>query len=646
MNYVKRVIQNFFLILVVLGFFACGNVRNNENENENDNNNNPSGPPIFSTADYIVEVTNRIDFDTNIIRVSAFDPDGGVVTYQITSITDPTGAKVPHSLDGPVGSDPPFAIDTNGNIRRYNRLDRNTRNWHRFLGRGVGGAILKQGTYTFTVVATDDNDPPESAQVGVTVTIFNDNDGDGIRDALDPDDDNDGINDNDDPKPLATDCNLSLSRRTYRQEGTLLNRYCIDTLEELQSIATGFSNDYTRANNITLTPAQSLTKHYLLTADIDAWATNNIPAADRPAAITINGIDSAPAAYDGAVYSKGFAPIGNCFSGDPNSCNDAGDHPFTGSFLSYDRIIDGLQIRGDSRGHWGLFGTVLFRSGIPEAHFLSGVNLRNVSISGEGYVGAIAGMLIDQNQCSANSCHYSIGRSSISGTIKGSTRVDNIGGLVGYLNSANVVNSSTSAAVIGGGGDDNIGGLIGYQSLSGTFHVFAAGRVEGGDGKDNAGGLVGYNDRGFVAFTYTTSEVKGGGNDDNVGGLAGRNSGGMNEPGKINFNYTTGSVIGGTGDDNVGGLVGQNGNLNTQVEYNYRLSSASVTGETIEPTGTQKTDSQLKALTQTLSEDDFGSQKRWDGRYRWDFGDNTQYPALKSSFKDLICGQPQPRAQC
>ena len=106
----------------------------------------------------------------------------------------------------------------------------------------------------------------------------------GCRDSdEDTDDDNDGIADTSEAsgQRLLPDCGGVPTSTVAIQDGSSANPYCIDTLAELQSIDTGFTNGYTTGNSVTRTRAQSLGYHYRLTANIDAWPTNNATSSEH-----------------------------------------------------------------------------------------------------------------------------------------------------------------------------------------------------------------------------------------------------------------------------------------------------------------------------------------------------------------------------
>ena len=490
----------------------------------------------------------------------------------------------------------------------------------------------------FACGGADDNDAFPNDPCAAT-----DTDGDGDPDSIvagcstslteDTDDDNDGIADDSEAEGqrLLPDCGGAPTPAVRIQEGTQANPYCIDTLAELQSIETGFTNGYTTGNSLTRTRAQSLGYHYRLVANIDAWPTNS--ASSRPGSITyVDGNTAAPAAYDSSSYANGFDPIGDCGTND--SCRDTSDTPFSGSFEGGGYTIHGLRIVGMAAGHYGLFGALNGSSAR-----ISNLHLREVDIDGSSHIGALVGLVGEAL----------VTNTSMSGTVDGGDGGDNVGGLVGrgILTTGIIQNSYATGAVNGGDGADNVGGLVGI--IIGTVrNSYATGTVDGGDGADFIGGLAGFVQTGGIAQnSYATGTVDGGGGTDRVGGLAGATLG------TVLNSYATGTVNGGDGsNDFVGGLAGVF--IGGISQYNYHNSDASVTGGGIQdpPTGTGKSMAELQALDAAKTLLDFpGGQ--WSTNF-WAFGTASQYPALRS-YKtdginvvegDLLCGQPASRAQC
>ena len=430
----------------------------------------------------------------------------------------------------------------------------------------------------------------------LTVTVDDDEidtDADGIANDIDLDDDNDGIADTNDLQPLIPDCGGTPTITIRTQNGTTRNPYCIDTLTELQSIASTFVNSYTAGNSVTVT--NSLTRHYRLTANIDAWPTNN--ASTRPGMITyVDGSTATPARYNNA-YTNGFDPIG----GTETSTQ------FTGTFDGGGYTIHGLRITPTNPNiDVGLFPKIGTNGKVSDLH------LRMVNIVGSGSVGALTSSVVSG---------VTVDGVSMSGVVRGNS---NVGGLVG-TNLGTVQNSYATGTVNRGTSEfltHYVGGLVGQNTGNGIVqNSYATGTVNGGGRIDVIGGLVGYNGN-TVQNSYATGAVSGGDNNDVVGGLVGQSEGFLQN------SYATGAVNGGSGSDKVGGLLGE---LFATERSNYRNSRATITGETREDSGTARTLLQLRQLTAAQTQTDFGGHAvlRWSTNF-WDFGTTSQYPALKS----------------
>ena len=110
---------------------------------------------------------------------------------------------------------------------------------------------------------------------------------------------------------------------TFLQDGTAAHPWEVDSITELQSIATGFQNEEL---DEPLSQKESLAAHYVLTADIDAYST---------AAWNDEGTDT--------NIDEGFLPIGH-------------SDEFKGNFDGAGYIINGLNIDRQSTVNVGLFG--------------------------------------------------------------------------------------------------------------------------------------------------------------------------------------------------------------------------------------------------------------------------------------------------
>ena len=297
------------------------------------------------------------------------------------------------------------------------------------------------------------------------------------------------------------------------QNGTAEAPYLIDSLAELQSIATGFRNE---GLAVPLTVTDSLAAHYVLAANIDASPT---------ATWNHKGTDT-------SIY-EGFLPIGHCGSDnvcDPSSTSD--DEPFTGGFDGNGYVISDLHIDRPTIRGVGLFASA------DSTAVLRNVAMEGGSVSGDYNVGGLVG----------HNAGGTIESSYASGSVTGTH--DYVGGLVGYNDGGTIESSHASGSV---NGDDRVGGLVG--SSSGTIqNSHASGEVEGG--YYHVGGLVGYND-GTIESSYASGSVNGIHN--YVGGLVGSNDG------TIESSHASGEVEG--GNDHVGGLVGYNAGGAIQNSY-------------------------------------------------------------------------------
>ena len=252
----------------------------------------------------------------------------------------------------------------------------------------------------------------------------------------------------------------------------------------------------------------------------------------------------------------------------------------------------------------------------------NGRSIRNLGIRREqdyvGLFGAIGGDAAIRNLGLVDNLAAHIGTS------------DNfvyIGGLVG-LQRGGMITASYATGAAAGGSDplDSVGGLVGSLASGGGGLItasYATGPATGGaGGSDKVGGLVGLQFAGgSITASYATGTAAGGsGSDDYVGGLVGKQDSGSS----ITASYATGTAGGGAGDnDFVGGLVGQQGG---SVTASYGFGEAQGGGGSVgsdKPDGVE-TAAQLTAANAGMSWNDVGSNT-WGA---WDFGDETQIPAL------------------
>jgi len=171
---------------------------------------------------------------------------------------------------------------------------------------------------------------------------------------------------------------------------------------------------------------------------------------------------------------------------------------FTGSFDGQNNTITDLYINRTGESYVGLFGQTSNSN-------ISNVGLIDVNISGNFYVGGLAGSTSNTNIDGV----YTTGNVSANN--------GQVGGLVGLIaGSGYYVNNSYSTANV----YDSVqaaGGLIGEIQSGSIYNSYATGNVTGAD---SVGGLVGYltTANANITNSYSTGNVSG---STNVGGLFG-----------------------------------------------------------------------------------------------------------------------------
>ena len=164
---------------------------------------------------------------------------------------------------------------------------------------------------------------------------------------------------------------------------------------------------------------------------------------------------------------------------------------------------------------------------------ISGCYVEGGSVTGDGFVGALAGGSGFVNATISN-CYS---KTSVSGD-------GPVGGLVG-MNNGTVFDCYATGSVVG---NSDTGGLVGDNKENALIsHSYASGIIQGAD---DAGGLAGRNWGGEISNCYATGNVSG---DDDTGGLVGQNAGANGFTATIINSYATGDVA---GYYNAGGLVG------------------------------------------------------------------------------------------
>ncbi len=229
--------------------------------------------------------------------------------------------------------------------------------------------------------------------------------------------------------------------------GTIGNPWQITTLADLQAM-----------DNVTY-----LADYFILTNDIDASATS------------------------GWNSGAGFDPIGDF------------TNRFSGSFDGNGYKISNLFINRPATSYVGLFSYAR----IPGISIIENLGLVNVSISGDKYVGGLAGYAYN----------YTITDCYVTGSVTGTDRY--VGGLIGYQYEETVSRCFTDVSV--SGSNNHKGGMVGYMEDAQLYNSYALGPVHSTNG--DAGGLVGEMYDYEIQYCYAAGTVSGGAPSSDPGGL-------------------------------------------------------------------------------------------------------------------------------
>ena len=297
------------------------------------------------------------------------------------------------------------------------------------------------------------------------------------------------------------------------------------------------------------------------------------------------------------AVAEGWAPIGGSF---------------TATFHGNNYAISNLYINRPSTSNVGLFGALG-----------PGGNVRNLgivggSLTGDGQVGGLVGL---------NSSFGTISACYATGNASGST---NVGGLVGrnFGGTISACYATGNATVTSG----RVGGLVGQNN----YTISACYSTGDASGSSLVGGLVGEN-RGTISACYATGTASGGFFGINIGGLVGQNNH------TIIACYSTGDASG--SHLSTGGLVGDNSGTVTNSYFDSDESNRPAADSY------DKTTTQLQTPTvygtstdiyanwnidvdnaQPIGVDDGTAAGDSDTDDPWDFGTNSQYPALRVDF--------------
>lgn len=244
----------------------------------------------------------------------------------------------------------------------------------------------------------------------------------------------------------------------------------------------------------------SIAELFWITQHTDAWDKNFVQTGNIDATDT-------ESLYGG----QGMIPVGNATT------------KFTGNFDGGDFTIDGLFINRPDEDYAGIFGYAYNSD-------LSNIRLTNADITGQNWVGGIAGLL---------SYYSTITKSALSGNVTGT---DKVGGMAGQANYGSSVQICTNTATITG--ENQVGGIAGDTWSSVLVNrCYNTGTITG-TGTD-CGGISGYNHSNSNLFnSYNSGTVSG---NNAAGGIAGNSSA------FIDKCYSTGVVSASTLS---GGLLG------------------------------------------------------------------------------------------
>ena len=274
--------------------------------------------------------------------------------------------------------------------------------------------------------------------------------------------------------------------------------------------------------------------------------------------------------------------------------------PFNAVFEGNGHTISHLYINSNRTSPYdgaGLFGLAY-----------SGSSLRNLGLVGVEVTGRYAGGLVGSN-------HGTIIASYITGSVKADGKYGNVGGLVGTNYGTIIASHATGSVKAGSYG--RVGGLVGSNHYGTIINSYFTGSVKG----STTGGLASSNGRGTIIASYVNGSVSGE-RGSFAGGLVGDARPGE---GTISASYFSGSITGGA---TVGGLVGDKRDGKGTISASYYDSEVSrLKGDTRgKPTAELQETTGYTSIYAEWNLDLDGDGENDDP---WDFGTDSQYPALK-----------------
>ena len=225
---------------------------------------------------------------------------------------------------------------------------------------------------------------------------------------------------------------------------------------------------------------------------------------------------------------------------------------FTGTYDGGGKTITGLTIDATDTNRQGLFRRVMDNGTVKN------VGLVNVSISGGGDVGGIAGYT---ESSTISNCY-------VTGTITCSANFGSVGGITGE-NGGMITNCYVEADITHTGGQ-SAGGIAGVNQIT-IENCYTTGNISSGN---STGGVVGVN-HGQITNCYTTGNVSG--SNVRTGGMAGETSASFGTTvieNNVALNQNVTSTYGSTAQ--LGRVVGSIENSNIMIN-NYARSGMTIT---------------------------------------------------------------------
>lgn len=231
---------------------------------------------------------------------------------------------------------------------------------------------------------------------------------------------------------------------------------------------------------------------------------------------------------------ENILPIGTIYS------------PFQGNFDGNKHKISNIEINNSNSNYLGLFGIV-------EEGSISNLNLDNVKIKANSYIGAVVGNIHNGSIINCFSTGSIEGKNCISGICGISrnsnllynynysqvTGFDSVGGIVGYSDSSKIKNCFNNEKIYG---LEFIGGIIGYSDYSTLENCNNRANISE---KTRVGGISSNNNSGLLLNCTNSNTVYG---QSYVSGITSINNAGeintCSNKGKIYGNKYTGTIIG------------------------------------------------------------------------------------------------------